>query len=601
MAAFTEDPGDLIEPDFRPRGYGIGPDSLAPATAEGLDDFDVDRHAQHVADISDATEAALALPGDKPLEPQPGQDTQQGALGAEGPHTPIEAGSNPAPATPGGVDVTTFAPVPAGGTPPQFPELGPPPTHPEPTGDPQKDVAANLKWQQDIAAHTAELHKRQNALAEYAANVGAMKGKKEAEVAAVNEAKVAAENQRYEAERLQRQQAITSAISERAAAYKDLESAKWDKPHTGGQIFALLVGGLGAAMQNAGAALIGHQGNAQNEAMKVINAKMDKEFAAKKMKLEAAGDALLAAKYGYKDAADNHRAAMNDLNAETAAKYKLIGTEAASILAGQGATKAQIDGNLIVADAAMKQAQHEGDIANREEGHAASRQASEATLNLAKANLGERTSEHIENLGERKSEFALRRADAAEARADRAAAAADREAAKKAAADEKKAKADATLAVRDANGVVVGGAPSARVVKPLQDRLIQYDDAIKSVEDLIAYNKAHPLLGAFPMGDRYDRAVLAVAATTQANASDATTKHESGTLKQYGMLTTDAAKRTLEHLKKRQAAFLKQLTPIGGERPKAETPAEGGAPKSFPAPGGGQYEMGADGNYHLVK
>jgi hypothetical protein len=130
----------------------------------------------------------------------------------------------------------------------------------------------------------------------------------------------------------------------------------------------------------------------------------------------------------------------------------------------------------------------------------------------------------------------------------------------KAAQDEKASAAKDARAVRDGAGNVVGLAPTARVVKQMQDRAVQYDDAIDSLEKL-KKNKGFGI----PMGADYDRAVLAVAATTTANASDTTTKHEAGTLKNYGLVSDKAINETLEHLKKRRAAFMKQLQPAGDD------------------------------------
>ncbi len=121
---------------------------------------------------------------------------------------------------------------------------------------------------------------------------------------------------------------------------------------------------------------------------------------------------------------------------------------------------------------------------------------------------------------------------------------------------------DPNLVVRNGQGAEVGLASSTRTVKQIEDRLVQYDDSIKSLEDLKTYIKSHPLAGHLPTGDAYNRAVLAVAATTTANASDATTKHEANTLKNLGVVSVDAVDKTLEHQKDRQKAFLKQLRPI---------------------------------------
>lgn len=461
-------------------------------------------------------------------------DSQQGATGAEGLHTPVEPGSTPGPATAAPPDPFAL---------PQFEELQQLPPRPVPTGDAAKDIAALTDWTRALDERHAELERRKGALATFAAGVGAQKGRKEAEVAAVEADKRAKEQARFAAEKQRRQQVIDDAVTARVSAYRDLERAPWDQPRTGGQIAALIASGVGQALQNVAAIQVGAAPNAQNEAAKAIDAKMKRDYDARVLKLKAAGDAVLAAQYGYKTADENHRAALNALDADTAAKYRLIAKDAADQLAQAGVPTAQINSDMLVVGNLQKAAAHEQQIHDRELARANG-------AAMAAANLHERRAEFGANMGERRREFDERQRD--------------REAAKKDKADEKQAKEDQSTMVRDARGVEVGHAPSPRVVKPMQDRLIQYDDAIKSAEDLLAYRREHGILGALPTGDAYDRAVLAVAATTQANASDATTAHEAGTLKKMGLVDERAIEKTIEHLKARQAAFLKQLRPIGG-------------------------------------
>lgn len=117
---------------------------------------------------------------------------------------------------------------------------------------------------------------------------------------------------------------------------------------------------------------------------------------------------------------------------------------------------------------------------------------------------------------------------------------------------------------------------SPRVAKPASDRLVQYEDAIKSLEAIAEKVKANPITGRIPKGDEVDRAILAIAATTTANPSDATTKHEAATLKNaVGLIDPDAVQRTLEHTKERYRKFLGNLEPIKG-LPAPQSIAEGG-------------------------
>jgi hypothetical protein len=154
---------------------------------------------------------------------------------------------------------------------------------------------------------------------------------------------------------------------------------------------------------------------------------------------------------------------------------------------------------------------------------------------------------------------------------------------------------DNPLAVRDAAGNVRGLASSSRVVKQTQDRVVQYDQAVESLEQLLAARKASKL-PSIGVGDpAYDKAVLAIASVTQANASDKTTAHEAGTLKRYGLINEVAIENILADIKHRRAAFLNQLRPVTAgpvEHPyagaaRAAKEQQGGstaAPKSTPAP-----------------
>ena len=416
--------------------------------------------------------------------------------------------------------------------------------------------------------------------------------KKQLQVETANLAARKAAEAKSEAQAKRWQDAIDVAVKEKMAARKDLESGP-DKLH-GGQIVAAIFGAIGASLQNMAAVQAGHAGNYENQALKVIQAKFQQQYDRRLQRVKLAGDELLEARYGAKDADEAHRAALNDLDAKTAAEYKLAEKEALDRLAQLGVPKAQIDANDVVLKLREGAAQHEEAIHQREEQMSGQRAQAAATLKLAEANLGERKGEFRANLGEKREEFKLRREDAAEARAER-----ERLAREK--ADEKKTNSDKNLEVRDASGIVRGYAPSSRVVKQVQDRVVQYDDSIKALEDLKANMQANPVLGRLPVGDQYNRAVLAVAATTTANSSDATTAHEANTLKNFGLTSPEAVERTLEHQRQRQEAFMRQLRPVEDdtqsrlslpppERAPERAPAKTAAPKKVPKLNGADAE-----------
>jgi hypothetical protein len=280
-------------------------------------------------------------------------------------------------------------------------------------------VALNAEWQRALTTHHGELTKRQTALAEHAAAVGQIRGRKEAEAAAVDADRRKAEIARAAAERKARQDQINAAVTARARAMGDLEGAKWDRPHTGREIFQIIGGGIANALGNVAAIQMGIAPNRENEGLKAIKDRMAREYKAREARVRGAGEALLMARHGAKDAAEAHRAAMYDLDADFAAKNRLIAAEAAEQLRRAGVPAEQVKGNVIVADALKEAARHEGDIHNREEGHRDQRQQAAATLALARANLGERRAEHAATLEDRRAARAERDAAAKEKAAEK--------------------------------------------------------------------------------------------------------------------------------------------------------------------------------------
>ncbi len=138
-------------------------------------------------------------------------------------------------------------------------------------------------------------------------------------------------------------------------------------------------------------------------------------------------------------------------------------------------------------------------------------------------------------------------------------------------------KTDATAAKQatadDKDTVRVGGkplglVPSGRGGAVAYGKLLEgYKDSIESVKDLLSYVEQNPkkaaLLGTHL--DSFHRAVLALQATSTANATDTTTKHEAESLKSMGVLRADAIRTTLKHLEDRNKAYTADLRPLRGE------------------------------------
>ena len=119
-------------------------------------------------------------------------------------------------------------------------------------------------------------------------------------------------------------------------------------------------------------------------------------------------------------------------------------------------------------------------------------------------------------------------------------------------------------------GKPIGLAPSGRGgAAGFEKSLIAYDDGLESLEALKKHIETNPVLGRLPRGDAYNRAVLAIAATTTANASDSTTKHEADTLKGLTVLSPQAIQTSIDHIRQRRQALLGTVRPLpkgaGGE------------------------------------
>ena len=141
---------------------------------------------------------------------------------------------------------------------------------------------------------------------------------------------------------------------------------------------------------------------------------------------------------------------------------------------------------------------------------------------------------------------------------------------KNAASDKRDEKLDERTYFKD--GKPVGLLPSARNVQKFSDRMINYDDATKSLKEALQAAESSPTKRLSVGNPAYDRAVLAIATVTTANASDKTTEHEAGTIKSFGLLNPDAIRKTLEHVEERKKAFTGQLQPL--PKPKVASEAK---------------------------
>jgi hypothetical protein len=361
--------------------------------------------------IASPPDSAAAPPPGLPSAPPAGTDgtTPQAGAMAETPMPPGATAQNP----------SVAAPQPLA-------DLGPPPARPKLTGDPTKDNQANLEWSQQLGDYQVTLAKRQGELAKHADTVAADKAKREAEeerrVASVRQA----EATEFQARQKARQQQIDDAVKEKQAAYTDLKNPSGTSfADRLGAAIAIALGGIGQGLM-----LKGHVAGAQNEGLNAVNKSIEQDHQRKLERLKSASDSIMEARYGFKDAADNHRAALNDLDADRAAKYRLIASEAEAQLRAQGVKDADIKTNVVVLNALQEAAKSTDSITAREEQREIERKKAEADLGLTKEHLelsrdtlAETKKQHRDTSYEHKREFDLKdqeardRAEAAKAAA----------------------------------------------------------------------------------------------------------------------------------------------------------------------------------------
>lgn len=301
-----------------------------------------------------------------------------------------------------------------------------PPQAPALTGDPAKDTQANLQYQRDLTAHFGareqEIQKRaQGEHAKQAAGELAVLKEHEAERRKAQAARLA--------QRVEEQKYIDETVKQRAEAHGDLEGANWADKHAGAAAVATIFGAIGQGFMNAAMIQSGHAPTAENEGVKTIDRLIQRDYQVKKDRIASMSESLLEARHGFKDNEENFRAAMNDLDADTSAKYKLVAKEAEARLRQQGASDDDIKQDAIVRNAMTQSAKAEGAILDRQqthrdtqEGHAATNKLAEAHLGLQERQIDATQSNHADTAAIERGRLALARTSEADAHADRVAA-----------------------------------------------------------------------------------------------------------------------------------------------------------------------------------
>lgn len=410
--------------------------------------------------------------------------------------TPVSAPPSAGPAGAAVVPPVEGA-APPGAVPPQ--EIGPPPPGPTLTGDPTKDTAANLQWHRDLTAYQDKVNQHGAGLAQQQAALGRTKADRELKLEQ-NAATVRNDEQkRFAEENQQRRTANDKAVTEKADAYKDLGRGNGFLDQSlGNKVLGAIIFMLGSrsqALNNVAAIQSGHAPNAQNEGLNFIYRTMDERYKQKKDRLAAANDSALEARYGHKDALENHHAAMADLDSDAAANYRLAAKEVASQAAQLGSEQARQTGLETHAALIQKAQEYEGKMLQDQATLQEKREAAAATNNLAGAhlNLAERQAAATEaQRGETNSEararIALTRDQMGLAHADRQ----DAISARKEAAEERKAAGlDARTARDPETGEPIGTAGSPRQVPDIEKGLVAshaYSASLRSLADDIEKN-----------------------------------------------------------------------------------------------------------------
>src|SRR5215471_2936047 len=280
--------------------------------------------------------------------------------------TPAQAAEPPV-----GVPTPSLAPTPQGDElAPPGPELAPTPTAPGPTGDPKVDVQNDIDYHRKLTAYEGEVDQHKTDLAKIAAQAKIKQADKEKalqdqETAA---AQVAAESRAKD--RAERTSAMEARKLAHQEAEKDLTKGYFEGKGTGDRVWAALMialGSIGQGLQNAGAAKIGQVGQARNQGLIALDQMMEDDYRRKQAKVAAAKEDVLEARYGMQDMEANHRAAQNDNDALFAARWKTIAQETKAELERRGMSAAEIQSNETYLHALQKESEYDEKIHSRQE------------------------------------------------------------------------------------------------------------------------------------------------------------------------------------------------------------------------------------------
>jgi hypothetical protein len=325
---------------------------------------------------------------------------------------------------------------------------------------------------------------------------------------------------------------------------------------------SVALGGLGASIRAAGG------GSSHNDAVDILQKKIADWNDKQKFEIEKMRDTVAMARTGLGDAREAKASLITDVNAKQSATLGSIEAQVRQRLAAQGVPAAQIEQDSRIQQLQMARAQAARtqqeqsikdaktaaetkyiDARTRKVGASGgSKGATLAEAKVAKAIEDGQTPSQVRELGANLG-IKPQRLDALETQG--------RAAAKTGGADS----VDPKLLVRDSAGKPIGTAGTPRAVPQIQKDLRANARAIEQLKIARDYvDGTHIPLKSDP---RFHNAVLSVAATTNANQSDATTKHEEGTLTNIlGRPDTDAIDRKIDELTATGDALRNQVNPL---------------------------------------
>lgn len=512
----------------------------------------------------------------------------------------------------------------------------PAPVQSPPVGGVNPALAGNLGQQRDLAAQQSALTEQQGGINTQGAEIGAdleHERALEARMRAQDIADAEEAHQRYIADSQKGyQDAVAKKREADAAAGTDYFAGRGTGARVGAGI-EIALGGLGAALQNAAAAQLGHVGNAQNTGLQHVQRLMDEDYRRKRHNVEAASDALVRAHTGIADARTARLEALKAIDVEHGATWSAVEDQFRA-----RAAQLKIPASQIETSQAMLHIQ-------QQRAEAEQRAIGEAVKLKQQNDLVDKRMRFQEGQANRRASMTADREDARAARDDAKAGIKARgsldsefknamtatglqEGKSKGLLHTNRALTEMLEAVKSNNPLLAKEAflrfdATARGGSATQGSIDELTKTLGGTTDQIAAMLAKAKDGGWPKGFK-ERFEGAVAHALDQNVAQIGNGHQALVDRfygdEYGALkgNVEGQMATIFHpVRDRNGEQVFKVSPDAtatsvdytGKRvrnaaaPTAPAPAPAAAsphPPTIPMGGGASYQMGADGNYHLV-